>query len=81
MSRRRTQFNIDNYDEEDLGKLAYIIRKWLDLFENTSIIPDDIRDEIEGTVDEGKKRTKKLLQRLDKGDMKVIVDDDDILSI
>lgn len=84
MSRRRTsvdEFDPNDIRREDMEFLAEHIQEYLELLEEVMIIPDEIMDEHGDDIKEGIKRTKKLIEKLKKGDKSVFKDEEDWNSI
>lgn len=78
--------SIDEFDprdirREDMEFLAQHIQEYLELLEEVMIIPDEIMDEHGDEIKEGIKRTKKLIEKLKKGDRSVFKDEDEWNSI
>ena len=70
-------FDPNNCDQRQMNELAEILEEWLNVVEPSMIIPDDIVDDIGESVKEGKRRIRKLISKLRKGDKSVFVDDDE----
>ena len=70
-------FDPNNCDQRHMNELAEILEEWLNVVEPSMIIPDDIVDDIGESVKEGKRRIRKLISKLRKGDKSVFVDDDE----
>ena len=57
--------------DKDMKLLASSIEEYLDLLTDVMVIPDDIKQKYGKDIKEGIKITKKLIQRLRKGDRSV----------
>lgn len=57
--------------EKDMKILANSIEEYLDLLTDVMVIPDDIKKKYGKEIKEGIKITKKLIQKLRKGDRSV----------
>ena len=57
--------------DKDMKLLASTIEEYLDLLTDVMVIPDDIKKKHGKDIKEGIKITKKLIQRLRKGDRSV----------
>lgn len=84
MSRRI--LSVDDFDPNDIRQeqmefLADHIEEYLELLEEVMIIPDEIMDDHGDEIEEGIKRTKKLIKKLRKGDRSVFKDEDEWNSI
>ena len=69
-------FDPDNVTKEDMKKLAKHIEEYVDQLESIMIIPDEIADEYGPQIKEGIKRSRKLINKLRKGDKSVFKDND-----
>ena len=78
---RIDSFDPNNITKENMQYLADHIENHVNYFESIMIIPDEIRDECEKHINEGIKRTKKLIKKLRKGDRSVFKDTDEWNSI
>lgn len=67
-------FDPENVSKDDMKKLAEHIEEYIEQLESVMIIPDDIADEYGKQIEEGLKRTKKLISKLKKGDRSVFKD-------
>lgn len=75
------EFDPTDIRREDMEFLAEHIQEYLELLEEVMIIPDEIMDEHGDDIKEGIKRTKKLIEKLKKGDRSVFKDEEDWNSI
>lgn len=74
---RRDTFDPNDIRKEDMKQLADNIDEYITQLEEVMIIPDEIMDECEDQIKEGLKRTKKLIEKLRKGDKSVFKDEDE----
>ena len=74
---RRDKFDPDDIRKEDMNHLADNIEEYITQLEEVMIIPDEMLDECEDQIKEGIKRSKKLVQKLRRGDRSVFKDSDD----
>lgn len=70
-------FDPDDIRIEDMKLMAEHLAAYLGLLQEVMIIPDEIMDEHGKTINEGIKRTQKLINKLRKGDTSVFKDIDD----
>lgn len=77
MSEDFDSFDPDNLSKEKLKFLAKHLEAYLELLEENMIIPDEIIDDQGPVIKEGIKRTKKLIEKLRKGDTSVFKDAED----
>lgn len=78
---RRDEFDPNDIRKEDMNYLADNIEEYVTQLEDVMIIPDEIIDECGDQIKEGIKRTKKLIEKLRKGDKSVFKDADDWNSL
>lgn len=74
-------FDPNHCTKEEMKFLADHIDAYLELLKNVMIIPDEIFKEHGKDIQEGIKRTEKLISKLRKGDKSVFKDEDDWNSI
>lgn len=77
----RDVFDPDNISKEDMNRLADAIENYINLLEEIMIIPEEIIDECGDDVEEGIKRSKKLIKKLRNGDKSVFKDSDEWNSL
>ena len=77
----RDVFDPDNITKEDMNRLADSIEDYLNLLEEIMVIPKEIIDECEDDINEGIKRSRKLIKKLRKGDKSVFKDSDEWNSL
>ena len=77
----RDVFDPDNISKEDMNRLADAIENYITLLEEIMIIPEEIIDECGDDVEEGIKRSKKLIKKLRNGDKSVFKDSDEWNSL
>lgn len=70
-------FDISNVTKDDMKDLAQQISQYLRELERSMIIPDEIMEEYGKEIEEGIKRTRKLIKKLRDGDKSVFKDYDD----
>lgn len=70
-------FDPHNIRQSDMNKLADAIEEYLNVLESVFIIPESLKHECEENIEEGIKRTKKLIKKLRKGDTEVFKDEDE----
>ncbi len=68
---RRDTFDPDNLDDESMKILAEHIEEYLKFLESIMIIPEEIQEKYGDRIQVSKKRVKKLIKRLKKGDTSV----------
>lgn len=71
------EFDPAHITKEDMRRVADHIEEYLEQLQDVMIIPDELIDECKEEIDEGIKRTKKLIKKLRKGDRSVFKDVDD----
>lgn len=81
MARAPEEFDPINITQAQMDKLAACLREFLEFLEECVVIPDDMKDSCERDVKEGIKRTKKLIEKLEKGDRSVFKDEDEWNSL
>jgi len=69
-------FDISNVTKDDMKDLAQQISQYLRELERSMIIPDEIMEEYGKEIEEGIRRTKKLIKKLRDGDKSVFKDYD-----
>lgn len=67
-------FDPESVSKEDMKKLAEHIEEYIEQLKSVMIIPDDVAAEHGDEIEEGLKRTKKLISKLKKGDRSVFKD-------
>ena len=77
----RDVFDPDNISKEDMNRLADAIENYINLLEEIMIIPEEIIDECGDDVEEGIKRSKKLIKKLRNGDKSAFKDSDEWNSL
>lgn len=70
-------FDISDIKKSDMNKLADAIEEYLEVLLEVMIIPDEILETHGDKINEGIKRSKKLVKRLRKGDKSVFKDEDE----
>lgn len=70
-------FDPKHADKSDMKRLATGLRKYLDLLDNVMVIPPDVQKKHGDRIEEGIRRTKKLIKKLEKGDKSIFKDADD----
>lgn len=73
----RDVFDPDDIRIEDMKLMAEHLASYLELLQEVMIIPDEIMDEYGKRINEGIKRTQKLINKLRKGDTSVFKDIDE----
>ncbi len=66
----------DSIKTEDMVAFADAIEDYMDLLEEVMVIPDEIKRECTDDIEEAKKRVRKLIKKLRKGDRSVFNDGD-----
>lgn len=79
MSKER--FDPHDIRQSDMNKLAEAIEEYLQVLNEVMVIPDEIKEDCEEQIKEGKKRTEKLIRKLRKGDISVFKDEDEWNSL
>jgi hypothetical protein len=74
-------FDPDNISKEDMRKLAEHIEEYVDTLEEVMIIPEELQKEYGDRIHDGLKVTRKLIEKLRKGDRSVFKDKEDWNSI
>lgn len=74
-------FDPNNIRQSDMDKLADAIEGYLDVLRKVIIIPEDIKKECEDKINEGIKRSEKLIKKLRKGDTSIFKDADEWNSL
>lgn len=74
-------FDPDDIRKEDLDLLADHLEEYINLLEEVMIVPDEIKEESGDNIKEGIRRTKKLINKLRKGDVSVFKDSDELNPI
>lgn len=74
-------FDISDIKKSDMNKLADAIEEYLEVLLEVMIIPDEILETHGDKINEGIKRSKKLVKRLRKGDKSVFKDEDEWNSL
>lgn len=77
----RDVFDPDDVRKEDLNLFADHLEEYINLLEEVMIIPDEIMEKSGDKIKEGIKRTKKLINKLRKGDISVFKDADEMNPI
>lgn len=77
----RETFDPHDIRRSDMNKLADAIEEYLDSLMEIMVIPDEIKKDCEEQIDEGVKRTRKLVKKLRKGDISVFKDEDEWNSL
>ena len=73
--------NPESISKEDMRKLADHIEKYIEVLEEVMIIPEDLQKEYGERINHGIKISKKLIQKLRKGDKSVFKEQEDWNSI
>ena len=73
----RDTFDPHNIRQSDMDNLADAIEEYLTILEDVIIIPESLKKECEENIEEGIRRTKKLIKKLRKGDTSVFKDEDE----
>lgn len=69
--------NPEDITKEDMRKLADHIENYVDTLESVMIIPEPLVKEYGDRINSGIKTTRKLIQKLRKGDRSVFKDEED----
>lgn len=75
--RDRDSFDPDNIRKSDMNKLADHIEEYINMLEEVMIIPSDMMEEYEKRIKKAIKVSKKLIDKLRKGDTSVFKDTED----
>lgn len=73
--------NPDDISKEDMRKLADHIEKYIETLQEVMIIPEDLQKEYGERISHGIKLSKKLIQKLRKGDKSVFKEQEEWNSI
>lgn len=71
------EFDPDNITQAHMDKLATCLECYLDLIEHMTVMDDDLKKKVGDDMEEGIKRTKKLISKLRNGKTGVFIDRDD----
>ncbi len=70
-------FDPENIRQKDMDKLADAIEEYLTVLKEIMIIPEDMKKSSQEQIEEGIRRTHKLIKKLRKGDISVFKDSDE----
>lgn len=76
-----SKFTLDGISKEDMKKLANHIENYIDVLEHVMIIPDGVIKDQQDQIKQGIKTSKKLIEKLRKGDKSVFKDEDEFENI